>query len=290
MINGLALIRRWREAGRPIVHVRRDSGDRGILTCTRQRRQPVPAGLRAPGRRADGQQKRQQRDSSDTDLDLRLRRVGARHVIAFGISTDMCVSTTVRTGAKWAGTWSWRRMPATASNWPDDNGGTISAKRSTANGGNARLRVLPRRHNRGMDKGLNGARWRTPARDRSPFPRRAPLSTPALDQPVGGLRAEQQMVDAKARVARPGAGLIIPEGVEPAGRMARADRIGPALLQAVERRPGSPAASARHRPSPGGRTCRGPRDDIVVAGQHRRPLLRQDRRRALASRSIQRSL
>ena len=34
-----------------------------------------------------------------TDLDLRLRRFGARHVVAFGISTDMCVSTTVRTGA-----------------------------------------------------------------------------------------------------------------------------------------------------------------------------------------------
>ena len=34
-----------------------------------------------------------------TDLDLQLKRLGAKHVVAFGISTDMCVSTTIRTGA-----------------------------------------------------------------------------------------------------------------------------------------------------------------------------------------------
>lgn len=31
-----------------------------------------------------------------TDLDLRLRRLGATGVVLFGISTDMCVSTTAR--------------------------------------------------------------------------------------------------------------------------------------------------------------------------------------------------
>jgi nicotinamidase-related amidase len=34
-----------------------------------------------------------------TDLDLRLRRLGVDTVVAFGFSTDMCVSTTVRVGA-----------------------------------------------------------------------------------------------------------------------------------------------------------------------------------------------
>ena len=34
-----------------------------------------------------------------TDLDLRLRRLGAERIVAFGISTDMCVSTTIRTDA-----------------------------------------------------------------------------------------------------------------------------------------------------------------------------------------------
>jgi nicotinamidase-related amidase len=34
-----------------------------------------------------------------TDLDLRLRRMGIDTVVTFGISTDMCVSTTIRVGA-----------------------------------------------------------------------------------------------------------------------------------------------------------------------------------------------
>jgi nicotinamidase-related amidase len=34
-----------------------------------------------------------------TDLDLHLRRIDAKTIIAFGISTDMCVSTTIRMGA-----------------------------------------------------------------------------------------------------------------------------------------------------------------------------------------------
>jgi nicotinamidase-related amidase len=34
-----------------------------------------------------------------TDLDLRLRRLGVGSVVLFGISTDMCVSTTARVSA-----------------------------------------------------------------------------------------------------------------------------------------------------------------------------------------------
>ena len=34
-----------------------------------------------------------------TDLDLRLRRLGVDTVVLFGISTDMCVSTTARVAA-----------------------------------------------------------------------------------------------------------------------------------------------------------------------------------------------
>src|SRR3546814_8102495 len=43
-----------------------------------------------------------------------------------------------------------------------------------------------------------------------------------VDQPVGERRAEQQMVDAKAVVALPAAGLIVPEGPDMAGRVAAA--------------------------------------------------------------------
>src|SRR3954465_5365808 len=52
-----------------------------------------------------------------------------------------------------------------------------------------------------------------------------------IEQAVGGLGAEQEMVDAEARVALPAAGGVIPEGVEGAVRVAGADRVGPALVQ-----------------------------------------------------------
>src|SRR5436309_9533311 len=45
---------------------------------------------------------------------------------------------------------------------------------------------------------------------------------------VGGLGAEQEMVDAEARVALPAARGIIPEGVDRAFRIAGADRVGEA--------------------------------------------------------------
>ena len=44
------------------------------------------------------------------------------------------------------------------------------------------------------------------------------LSMPAVDEPVGGLRRQQQVVDADAVVLLPGAGLIVPERVEARGR------------------------------------------------------------------------
>jgi nicotinamidase-related amidase len=96
--NGLALLDIWRRSGRPIIHVRHDS--------------VIDGSSLAPG--VDGNHFRPgfepQHDEPvvsksvnsafiGTDLDLRLRRLGARQVVAFGISTDMCVSTTVRTGA-----------------------------------------------------------------------------------------------------------------------------------------------------------------------------------------------
>ena len=63
-----------------------------------------------------------------TDLDLRLKRLGARHVVTFGISTDMCVSTTIRTGANMG----WDMILADDASdcfeLSDGKGGTISAE------------------------------------------------------------------------------------------------------------------------------------------------------------------
>jgi len=50
-------------------------------------------------------------------------------------------------------------------------------------------------------------------------------------QPVGGLRREQQMVDAQTVVLLPGARLIIPEGVLSGGVRDRAQRLRIAGVQ-----------------------------------------------------------
>ncbi|MCZ8184074.1 MAG: cysteine hydrolase family protein [Beijerinckiaceae bacterium] len=95
--NALALIAAWRRKGWPILHVRHDSAEPG--SCFR----PDDPGnaLRPSFSPAEGEALVTKSVNSaflNTDLDLRLKRLGADGVIAFGISTDMCVSTTVRTG------------------------------------------------------------------------------------------------------------------------------------------------------------------------------------------------
>ena len=96
--NGLALIAAWRAAGWPIIHVRHDSAQPGSTLGPGH-----PGNAFRPG---FGPQEGEQLVTKDvnsafigTDLDARLRKLGAKHVVAFGISTDMCVSTTVRMGA-----------------------------------------------------------------------------------------------------------------------------------------------------------------------------------------------
>lgn len=125
--NGLALLTAWRAAARPIIHVRHDS--------------VTPGSPFAPG--AEGNAFRpgfeplagetlvtKSVNSAfiGTDLDLKLRRLGARHVVAFGITTDMCVSTTVRTGANMG--WDMILIPDACDcfGYPDGRGGTISAE------------------------------------------------------------------------------------------------------------------------------------------------------------------
>ena len=96
--NGLALLDIWRRSGRPIIHVRHDSVIDGSSLAP-----GVDGNHFRPGfePRHDEPVVSKSVNSAfiGTDLDLRLRRLGARQVVAFGSSTDMCVSTTVRTGA-----------------------------------------------------------------------------------------------------------------------------------------------------------------------------------------------
>lgn len=125
--NGLALLAAWRAARRPIIHVRHDSVTAGSAL------EPGSAGnaLRPGFEPLPGEALVSKSVNSafiGTDLDLRLRRLGARHVIVFGISTDMCVSTTIRTGANMG--WDMALVPQACDcfDLPDGKGGTIRAE------------------------------------------------------------------------------------------------------------------------------------------------------------------
>ena len=96
--NGLALLEAWRSAARPIIHVRHDSLEPGSTLASGTPGNAFRPGF-GPNRDEPLITKNVNSAFIGTDLDERLRKLGAKHVVAFGISTDMCVSTTVRMGA-----------------------------------------------------------------------------------------------------------------------------------------------------------------------------------------------
>ena len=125
--NGLALLATWRAAGRPIIHVRHDSAQPGSSLAP-----GAPGNAFRPGFEPQAGEPLVTKSVNSafigTDLDLRLKRLCAKHVVAFGISTDMCVSTTVRTGANMG--WDMILVPDACDcfDLPDGQGGRIDAK------------------------------------------------------------------------------------------------------------------------------------------------------------------
>lgn len=125
--NGRALIAAWRAAGRPIIHVRHDSILPGSSLAPGQ-----PGNRHQPGFEPKGDEPLVAKSVNSafigTDLDLRLRRLGAKHVVAFGMVTDMCVSTTIRMGANLG--WDMILVPDACDTFdlPDGRGGTILAE------------------------------------------------------------------------------------------------------------------------------------------------------------------
>ncbi|MEH6418373.1 cysteine hydrolase family protein [Pseudomonas sp. CGJS7] len=93
--NGQRLLAAWRQRGLPLIHVRHDSVHTGSPlhpshpgNALREGFEPLPSEA-VIGKSVNAA-------FIGTDLDLRLRRLGVDCVILFGISTDMCVSTTAR--------------------------------------------------------------------------------------------------------------------------------------------------------------------------------------------------
>ena len=96
--NGLALLAAWRAAKRPIIHIRHDSVQPGSTLAPGAAGNAFRPGF-SPHEGEELVVKHVNSAFIGTDLDQRLKKLGAKHVVAFGISTDMCVSTTVRMGA-----------------------------------------------------------------------------------------------------------------------------------------------------------------------------------------------
>lgn len=125
--NGQALLAHWRAAGAPILHVRHDSVVPGSSLAPGQRGNDFRAGFEPlPGEQVVS--KNVNSAFIGTDLYIRLRRLGARKIVTFGISTDMCVSTTIRTGANMG--WPMVLVPDACDCFglPDGAGGIIPAR------------------------------------------------------------------------------------------------------------------------------------------------------------------
>jgi nicotinamidase-related amidase len=125
--NGLLLLAAWRKAGWPILHVRHDSIEPG---STLRPGEPGHAFRQGFGPRGDEPLIPKIVNSAfiGTDLDLRLRRLGVTTVVAFGITTDMCVSTTVRVGSNLGYRMVLAEDACDCLDLPDGRGGVIPAE------------------------------------------------------------------------------------------------------------------------------------------------------------------
>jgi nicotinamidase-related amidase len=127
--NGQAILAAWRLQGLPIIHVKHDSVEPGSTLAPGQ-----PGNAFRPGFEPwSGEPVVPKSVNSafiGTDLDLRLKRLGIRKVVVFGITTDMCVSTTVRTGANLGYDMMLVEDACDCFDLPDGAGGTIPARRS----------------------------------------------------------------------------------------------------------------------------------------------------------------
>ena len=96
--NALRVLDAWRRAGLSLIHVRHDSVMESSVLAPGH-----PGNAHRPGFvPLEGEPlvtKSVNAAFIGTDLDLRLRRLNIDTVVLFGISTDMCVSTTARVAA-----------------------------------------------------------------------------------------------------------------------------------------------------------------------------------------------
>ncbi len=124
--NALALLAAWRTSGRHVIHVRHDSVEPNSTL-----RPETPGNAFRPGFEPAADEPLVTKSVNaafiGTDLDQRLRRLGTGTIVLFGISTDMCVSTSVRVGANLGYQVILVEDACDCFDLPDANGGVITA-------------------------------------------------------------------------------------------------------------------------------------------------------------------
>ena len=125
--NGQALLAAWRQAGAPIIHVRHDSVQAGSTLAP-----GLPGNAFRPGFEPLAGEPVVSKSVNaafiGTDLDLRLRRMGATRLVLFGISTDMCVSTSTRVASNMGWKVTLVEDACDCFDLPDPRGGVIKAE------------------------------------------------------------------------------------------------------------------------------------------------------------------
>jgi nicotinamidase-related amidase len=125
--NGRRLLDAWRASGRTLIHVRHDSVIDGSSLHPTHPGNAFRDGF-APRDDEPVVAKSVNAAFIGTDLDLRLRRLGVTSVVVFGISTDMCVSTTARVASNLGYHTLVVADACQCFDLPDDAGGTIRAE------------------------------------------------------------------------------------------------------------------------------------------------------------------
>jgi nicotinamidase-related amidase len=97
-VNIARLLKAYRAAGRPIIHIRHASTEpHSLLRPELPGHAPSPSAAEAPGEPV--LTKSVNGAFVDTDLERRLRDGGITRIVTVGVQTDHCVSTTVRQGS-----------------------------------------------------------------------------------------------------------------------------------------------------------------------------------------------
>ena len=125
--NGLAILAAWRKAKLPIIHVQHNSAQEGSSLAPGHSGNNFRPGF-APLAGEPLVTKSVNAAFIGTDLDLRLRRLGITTIYTFGISTDMCVSTTIRVGSNMGYEMVLIEDACNCFELPNRSGGTIPAK------------------------------------------------------------------------------------------------------------------------------------------------------------------